>query len=145
VVSGDPRGYIDLVTPAGLAEIATYADGVGPWKRYIISGAMEDLNHNGEADDDVNGDGQVNDADRKRTAPTSLVDDAHAAGLLVHTWTFRNEARFLLGDYGDDPVQEYFDFYCLGVDGLFADFPDTAITARALFADAPQPVCKPWK
>ena len=145
VVSGDPRGYIDLVTPAGLAEIATYADGIGPWKRYMISGAMEDLNHNGQADDDVNGDGQVNDADRARTAPTSLVDDAHAAGLLVHTWTFRNEGRYLLGNYGDDPVQEYFDFYCLGVDGLFADFPDTALTARGLFANAPQAVCKPWE
>ena len=136
VVSGDPRGYKDLLTPTGLAEVATYADGIGPWKRYIISGAMADLNGNGEADDDVNGDGQVNDADRARTERTSLIEDAHHAGLVVHTWTFRNEARYLLGDYGDDPVQEYFDFYCAGVDGLFSDFPDTAVTARTLFANA---------
>ncbi len=145
VVAGDPRGYSDLVTPAGLAEIATYADGVGPWKRYIISGSMADLNGNGQADDDVNGDGQVNDADRARTAPTSLIADAHAARLFVHTWTFRNEARYLLGDYGDDPVQEYFDFYCAGVDGLFSDFPDTAVTARTLFANARTRVCRPWQ
>jgi glycerophosphoryl diester phosphodiesterase len=144
VVSGDPRGYVDLLTPGGLAEVATYADGIGPWKRYIISGAMADLNGNGEADDDVNGDGQVNDADRARTAPTPLIANAHQAGLFVHTWTFRNEARYLLGDYGDDPVQEYFDFYCAGVDGLFADFPDTAVTARTMFANAPQQVCRPW-
>ena len=136
-VSGDPRTYADLVTPAGLAEIATYADGVGPWKRYIIGARATDANHDGAADD-VNGDGAVDDADRRALPPTDLVEQAHAAGLIVHTWTFRNETRFLAGDYGDDSVNEYLQFYCLGVDGLFADNPDTAVTARALLTLAPK-------
>lgn len=131
-ISGDSRTYADLVTPAGLAEIATYADGVGPWKRYIVGAAGVDADHDGMADD-VNGDGAVNDADRTAVAPTELVEDAHAVGLFVHTWTFRNETRYLVSDYGDNPVEEYLQFYCLGLDGLFSDFPDTAVTSRALF------------
>ncbi len=131
VVSGDPRTYADLVTPAGLAEIASYADGVGPWKRYIVSVAGTDANGDGQADD-VNGDGSVDDADRRLLPPSTLIEDAHDAGLVVHTWTFRNEARYLARNYGDDPVQEYLQFYCLGIDGLFADFPDTAVSARYL-------------
>ena len=136
-VSGDPRTYADLVTPAGLAEIATYADGVGPWKRYIIGARATDANGDGQADD-VNGDGAVDDADRTALPPTDLVRDAHAEGLVVHTWTFRNEARYLTADYGDDPVHEYLQFYCLGVDGLFSDFPDTALTSRELLRLAPR-------
>jgi glycerophosphoryl diester phosphodiesterase len=30
-------------------------------------------------------------------------------------------------------VNEYLQFYQLGVDGVFADFADTAVVARALF------------
>ena len=136
-VSGDPRTYADLVTPAGLAEIATYADGVGPWKRYIVGAKAVDANGDGVADD-VNGDGAVDDADRSASPPTALVENAHAVGLVVHTWTFRNESRYLVSDYGDNPVGEYLQFYCLGVDGLFSDFPDTALTARELLRLAPR-------
>ena len=143
VAAGDGRTYADLVTPAGLAEIATYADGLGPWKRYIIGARGRDLNGDGAADD-VNNDGVSNDADRTATGPTSLVDDAHAAGLFVHAYTWRNEARYLLVDYGDDPVQEYLQFYCLGVDGVFSDNPDTAITSRTLLWSAPT-ACRPWR
>ena len=132
-VSGDPRTYADLVTPMGLAQIATYADGVGPWKRYIVGAAGVDDDGDGKADD-VNGDGIVDDADRTTIAPSSLIDDAHAVGLIVHTWTFRNETRYLASTYGDNPVQEFLQFYCLGIDGVFGDFPDTAVTARALLA-----------
>jgi glycerophosphoryl diester phosphodiesterase len=128
---GDTRTYADLVTPAGLAEIATYADGVGPWKRYIVGAAAQDTDGNGAADD-VNGDGSVDDADRTALPATDLIEQAHAAGLFVHTWTFRNETRYLTAGYADNPVQEYLQFYCLGIDGLFADFPDTATTSRAL-------------
>jgi glycerophosphoryl diester phosphodiesterase len=135
-IAGDTRTYADLATPAGLAEIATYADGVGPWKRYIVGARATDADANGQADD-VNGDGRVDDADRT-AVPTDFVEEAHRRGLFVHTWTFRNEARFLLADYGDDPVQEYLQFYCLGVDGLFADNPDTAITSRTLLRLAPR-------
>ena len=47
----------------------------------------------------------------------------------MHPWTFRNEQRRLACDYGGNPVNEYLQFYELGVDGLFSDFPDTAFTA----------------
>lgn len=143
VVAGDRRTYLDLVSPAGLAEIATYADGLGPWKRYIIGAKGRDANGDGKADD-VNGDGVSNDADRTITGPTALVRDAHAAGLFVHAYTWRNEARYLLSNYGDDPVQEYLHFYCLSVDGVFSDNPDTAVTSRTLFWYTPT-ACAPWK
>jgi glycerophosphoryl diester phosphodiesterase len=135
-VSGDPRllartfGF--FATDAGLAEIAKYADGIGPWKVYINSSAAVDLNGDGTVGDE-NGDGAVNDADRKLLPPTSLIRRAHARGLVVHTWTFRNEPRRLVSDYRGIPVEEYLHFYELGVDGVFSDFPDTAVTARELF------------
>ena len=143
VVAGDSRTYADLVTPQGLAEIATYADGLGPWKRFIVGARGRDLNNDGVADD-VNGDGASNDADRTATGPTPLVEDAHEAGLFVHAYTWRNEARYLLSNYNDDPVQEYLQFYCLGVDGVFSDNPDTAVTARTLFWNTPT-ACAPWR
>jgi len=134
--SGDPRllartfGF--FVTEDGLKEVATYADGIGPWKRYIVSTAAVDLNHDGKVGDE-NGDGNIDEADRKLLPPTDVVQRAHAHGLLVHTWTFRNEQRRLASDYGGNPVNEYLQLYQLGVDGVFADFADTAFVARALF------------
>jgi glycerophosphoryl diester phosphodiesterase len=121
VVAGDPRTYADLATPAGLEEIAGYADGVGVNKNLIVP----------------------RDADQKLLDPTSLVRDAHRAGLQVHAWTFRNENSFLPADFrqgdpasplylgatGDAPA-EYRLFFRLGVDGLFSDNPDTAVASR---------------
>lgn len=127
--SGDKRLFSDMVTPAGLAEIKTYADGIGPWKRYIVS-VKGTLDASGKVVD-VNGDGKINDADTTTLAPTTLVADAHKAGLFVHPYTFRNEKRRLAGNYKGDPVQEYKQFYAIGVDGLFTDFADTALAARA--------------
>lgn len=134
VVNGDPRTYADLRTPEGLREIATYADGIGPWKRMIISVKTVDNNGNGQPDD-VNRDGVINDADKVTTAPTTLVQDAHAAGLQVHPYTFRNEGRYLALDYYNDngtpnPELEYRQFLALGVDALFSDFPGTADRVR---------------
>ncbi|WP_245894986.1 phytase [Nostoc cycadae] len=128
-VSGDPRTYGDLRTPEGLQEIATYAEGIGPWKRMIVSVRGVDANGDGQADD-VNGDGLVNDADKTLTAPTSLVNDAHDAGLLVHPYTFRNEGGFLASDYNGDPQAEFRQFINLGVDGYFTDFPGTGDLVR---------------
>jgi glycerophosphoryl diester phosphodiesterase len=108
VVTGDSRTYADLATPDGLREIAGYAAGIGPHKRLIVP-----LGPQG-----------------RLAEPTTLVRDAHAAGLLVHPWTFRNEASFLHRDYGGDPAAELRQFYALGVDGVFADFPDVAVRAR---------------
>jgi uncharacterized repeat protein (TIGR01451 family) len=140
-VNGDPRTYADLQTPDGLKEIATYADGIGPWKRMIVSVKGVDADGDGKADD-VNGDGTVNDADKTTTAPTSLVQDAHAANLLVHPYTFRNEERFLAADYNGDPTQEFQQFINLGVDGYFTDFPGTGDLVRdritAPFVKSPQ-------
>jgi glycerophosphoryl diester phosphodiesterase len=135
-VSGDPRllartfGF--FATDEGLREISTYADGIGPWKRYIVSTKAVDLNGDGTIGDE-NGDGAVNDADRVTLPPTSLIDRAHRRGLLIHTWTFRNEDRFLASDYDGDPLNEYRQFFRLGIDGVFSDFPDTAVFARRLF------------
>jgi glycerophosphoryl diester phosphodiesterase len=121
VVAGDPRTYADLVTPAGLAEIATYADGIGANKNLIVP----------------------RDAQNRLASPTTLVQDAHRAGLVVHPWTFRRENTFLPEDFrqgnpaspfylqatGDFPAELRL-FYKLGVDGLFSDNPDVAVAVR---------------
>jgi len=103
---------IQLLETAGpafdLAAIADYADGIGPDKRLIVP---------------ADGAGRL-------LAPTSLVDDAHRAGLVVHPWTFRSDRQFLAPEYAGDPGKEYDQFFSLGVDGVFSDFADTAVTAR---------------
>src|SRR6185295_9484555 len=88
-LAGDKRNFDAMVTPAGLAEIKTYADGIGPWKRYIVSVK-----------------GKLGDADAVTLAPTTLIADAHKAGLFVHAFTFRNEGRRLAASYNGDPKQE---------------------------------------
>lgn len=90
-------------TPAALADIATYADAIGPHKSLVIPVAGE--------------------------PPTSLVDDAHAAGLDVHIWTMRDEARFRPGT--ESAAAEYPPFFEAGIDGLFADLTETAVAARS--------------
>jgi glycerophosphoryl diester phosphodiesterase len=114
--TGDARTYADLATADGLRDVARYADGVGPSKGYIVP----------------------RDSEGRSQAPTSFVDDAHRAGLLVHPYTFRNENAFLPvelrsseapADYGN-AFAEYEAFYALGVDGLFSDNSDTAVEAR---------------
>jgi glycerophosphoryl diester phosphodiesterase len=129
VVKGDARTYGDLTSPEELTNIAEYADGIGPFKRLIVPAQTVDENGDGKPDD-LNGDGQISDADRRLQAPTSLVDDAHAANLLVHPYTFRNEDFFLAQDYNGNPEQEYEQFFRLGIDGLFSDNPDTAFAVR---------------
>jgi glycerophosphoryl diester phosphodiesterase len=63
VLSGDKRTYGDLLTPEGLAEVATYADAIGPSKRSIVSVAGVDTDGDGKPDD-LDGDGQINDGDK---------------------------------------------------------------------------------
>jgi glycerophosphoryl diester phosphodiesterase len=128
---GDKRNFDVMVTPAGLAEIKTYADGIGPWKRFIIS-VKGTLGADGKVVD-VNNDGKINDADATSTTPTTLVADAHKAGLFVHAYTFRNESRRLARDYQGDAKNEYLAYYRLGVDGVFTDFTDTALEARKVY------------
>jgi glycerophosphoryl diester phosphodiesterase len=122
VAAGDPRTYADLSTAEGLAEIAGYADGVGPDKAQVIPTG----------------------ADGTLGEPTSFVADAHAAGLLVHPYTLRDENTFLPpelqrgtdpADFGD-AIEEQLRFWEAGVDGLFADQPDTGVLTRELFREA---------
>jgi glycerophosphoryl diester phosphodiesterase len=123
--------FKDLLTPAGLAEVKTYADGIGPWKPYLINAACIKIVAGKCADN--NGDGLVNEADRKLLPPSAVVANAHAQGLLVHPFTFRSEQRRLASDYKGNPVNEYLTFYEHGVDGLFSDFADSAFVARAMY------------
>ena len=132
VVSGRAGLFKDLLTPAGLAEVRTYADGVGPWKTYLMSSACKLLAAGGGCAD-ANGDGLVDERDRKLLPASDIVANAHQLGLMVHPYTFRNEQRRLAGDYKGNPVNEYLAFYELGVDGVFSDFADTAFAARAMF------------
>jgi glycerophosphoryl diester phosphodiesterase len=94
-------------TDAQLADIATYADGIGPEHRLVLR----------------------QDRERQVVGPTDLVTRAHRLGLLVHIWTLRNEATFLSPSYNGDPAAEYRAFRDLGVDGIFTDFADTAYAA----------------
>ena len=129
VVVGDKRTYKDLLSKEGLAEVRSYADILAPWKPYILPTKQVDGNGDGKPDD-LNGDGKTDEQDRVLATPTSVVKDAHAAGLQVFTWTFRNEPKRLASSFKGDPSAEYKAFYALGVDGLFSDFPDTAVKAR---------------
>jgi glycerophosphoryl diester phosphodiesterase len=119
--AGDPRTYDDLLTAEGLRGVARYADGVGPERGSIVP----------------------RDASNRLGPPTSLIADAHRAGLVVHPWTFRPENSFLAEDHreGDPGGPEYLRargdhpaelalFYREGVDGVFADAPDTAVAVR---------------
>jgi glycerophosphoryl diester phosphodiesterase len=134
-VSGRAGLFKDLLTPQGLAEVRTYADGIGPWKTYIMSSRCITVVNGACAD--VTGDGLVDERDRVLTpspnTPADVVKNAHALGLLVHPYTFRSEQKRLASNYKGSPVNEYLTFYELGVDGVFADFADDAFAARAMF------------
>lgn len=104
---GTKLSYASMITPAGLQQVATYAVGIGPYKRLIVP------EHDG-----------------RLQAPTHLIENAHAAGLLVHPWTFRTDKEYLAEDYEGNPEEEYLQFFALGVDGVFSDFPEDAFNAR---------------
>jgi glycerophosphoryl diester phosphodiesterase len=109
---GAEPGYAAMATPEGLRRVAAYAAGIGPERTMILPPS-------GSA--------------------TTLVADAHAAGLKVHPWTFRAENFFLLPAYrsAGQPgehgrlAEEIAYFIGLGVDGLFSDYPYIAVSARA--------------
>ncbi|WP_256924318.1 glycerophosphodiester phosphodiesterase [Sphingomonas sp. IBVSS2] len=108
---GAQPSYKAMATPDGLKAVAAYAYGIGPELTMIQPAS-------GPA--------------------TTLVADAHAAGLRLHPWTFRAENFFLLPDYrsGANPVDhgrlkdEILYFIGLGVDGFFTDFPHVGVEAR---------------
>lgn len=110
--NGDSRSYRDLLTPEGLAEISTYARGIGVNKNLLLP----------------------RNSQNPMRSPPALINDARSQNLLVHAWTFRNENEFLPLDFQNNPTEEYQYFYGLGVDGVFSDFPQTAITARSFYS-----------
>jgi glycerophosphoryl diester phosphodiesterase len=118
-VAGSERTYADLARPGGLREIATYAKGIGVAKSLVVP----------------------RDADGRSLPATSLVRDAHAAGLLVHVWTLRAENTFLPTGLrrGEGPAAhgdlagEITLFLKAGVDGYFTDFPAIGVAARDAF------------
>ncbi|MGV9452648.1 glycerophosphodiester phosphodiesterase [Streptomyces sp. NPDC003635] len=121
VDSGDPRTVADLIKPAGLREIASYAQGIGPTLDLIIP----------------------RDASGNLTQPTTLVADAHRVGLLLHPYTLRNENPFLPANfrkgtdadaYGD-VFGAYRTYFATGIDGVFTDQPDTGLLAREDFVN----------
>jgi glycerophosphoryl diester phosphodiesterase len=117
VVSGDKRTYADIVSAAGLREVATYASGLGPSKDQVIP----------------------LDAAGKLGKPTSLVADAHRAGLVVHPYTFRVENNFLPAEFDSSAVAadsgnlfgEIAAYRKAGIDGLFTDNTDIAVAEEA--------------
>ena len=119
VAAGDPRTYAQMTTPAGLKEISTYVDVLGPDKAQIFPRDL--LGNIG--------------------APTTLVADAHQADLKVVPYTFRAENQFLPLQYRSsadpnaygDLLLELTDFFAAGVDGLFTDQPDVGFAAREDF------------
>jgi glycerophosphoryl diester phosphodiesterase len=112
----DDETYAEYLTPSGLKELSTYVDGIGPDKNQVIP----------------------RNADNTLGTPTSLVPNAHAAGLKVVPYTFRAENQFLPADYqvGTDPnaygraLDEQIVFLRTGIDGLFTDQPDIGALAR---------------
>ncbi|HHO53055.1 MAG TPA: glycerophosphodiester phosphodiesterase [Deltaproteobacteria bacterium] len=79
----------------------------------------------------VHGVGVHKDALIDAGGPTGLLQAAHEAGLLVHVYTFRDEPHKLGPAADGDPRLELKRFYELGVDGVFADYPDTASGVRS--------------
>ena len=128
-VAGDARTFATMLTPAGLQEIKTYADMIGPWKPYLIPTRQVDANNDGKPDD-LNGDGKIDERDRVVMPATDVIKNAHAVGLMVVPYTFRSEVTRLASDDKGDPKAEYRRFYEAGVDGVFSDFPDAAVAAR---------------
>lgn len=125
VVSGDSRTYGDLISADSLSNfVSTYASGIGPWKRTFV------LTEPVDPPVDANGDGTPEVTERLTGEILPVIENAHAAGLQVHPYTFRDEEKYLTVDYQGDPIAEYQQFYELGVDGVFSDFPDTAAAAR---------------
>ncbi|MCF7554978.1 glycerophosphodiester phosphodiesterase family protein [Pseudomonas petrae] len=123
-IAGDPRSFGALLTPAGLAEVKTYADGIGPWKPQ----AMLLTAASAQTASSQPGLPQVD-----TLKQTSLISDAHKAGLFVHIFTFRNEAKYLAGAYKGNPAAEYMTFSRAGVDGVFTDFTPDAVAARSTY------------
>ena len=98
--------YAEMLTPSGLAEVGTYAEGIGLNARLLLGG---------------NGD--------------ELIETAHSLGLVVHAWTLRAENAFLPSPFQIgaapaaigcmDALQSA--LYLMGTDGVFTDHPEGSV------------------
>lgn len=101
------KTYADMVTLDGLKEIRKYAQVLGPYKKYLV----------------------VENAKSEMTlVANDVLKNAKLLDLKIIPYTFRNESFFVMKPL-TDPVKEYEFFYKIGVDGVFSDFPDTAVKA----------------
>ena len=125
-VSGDTRTLTDLLTAGGLEFVNDYADGIGPWKPYLVTTVADGVERTGDNNLTIN--------DRRVDGSTGVIELAHSLGLLVHGYTFRNDAS----GYGfADPQAEMAYYFGLGIDGVFTDFPDSGVAARAQVVPLP--------
>ncbi|MEM8499178.1 MAG: glycerophosphodiester phosphodiesterase [Pseudomonadota bacterium] len=94
-----------LFKPGAMKSLVRYADGIGPWKSLLVA------EHSSQ----------------DKMVFTSMLNDAHAAGLQVHPFTFRLDPG-RVPEYARDfeHLLEIF-LFDLGVDGVFTDFPDRAV------------------
>lgn len=111
-VKGDQRTYEFFTTEEGMKFTATYADGIGPWKPFIISYKTDEK------------------GTHTLLPPTNFVKLAHKNNLLVHPYTFRNENTQWSNK---NPEAEYHLFFDAGVDGLFTDYTNEAINALKIW------------
>jgi glycerophosphoryl diester phosphodiesterase len=119
VVNGDSRLFSDLLTSSGLDFVKTYADVIAPTKLYLVKTVNDKVERTGDTTLTIN--------DRRVDGTTGVIELAHKKGLLVHTWTFRDDAS---GFGFKDPKAEMQYYMNLGVDGVFTDFTSTGIAAR---------------
>ena len=118
VKAGGTLTYRQMMAPAGLAEIAGYADILAPDTRSIIPLGPEG----------------------RLAAVAPVTADAHKAGLVVMPWTFRPENYFLAKDFQNDAgpaarnpagsIAEIRACVAAGIDGFFTD--DPALGRQAL-------------
>lgn len=102
---GNDEAYQWMLSARGMRDLARHADGVGPEKGMIISP----------------------DSTRNGLIISSLVSDAHQAGMKVHPYTFRLDQGHVPAYATDfEHMLELF-FFEANVDGLFTDFPDRAV------------------
>lgn len=95
-----PDRYRALLTEEGMAQLASYADGLGPWFGLLYELA------------DIDG----------HPVSTGFVRLAHGAGLAVHPYTFRAD-QVAPGFESDTEMMRWF-AEALKIDGVFTDFPD---------------------
>ncbi|MEU2159430.1 glycerophosphodiester phosphodiesterase family protein [Streptomyces sp. NPDC019396] len=98
--------WSDMTTVDGLTDIAEYAGAIAPRHDMVY--------RQGES--------------------TGLVENAHEANLKVYTWTIAPDT--VPGEFNDDEIAWISALYGVGIDGIYADYPMTALAAKRFTSDA---------